>query len=197
MRQRLLALAGAETDMSARVLNQLGIAYMDAKRFNDALAAFRTVLDYSVRTRGETASLSRAAMNNTADALDRMGRTRDAVIMAKHVLDVERGVSGADSPAALWNENNLASDYEKDGNLPAAEAQFRDLVQRSRPVFNHGEYDLGQFEFRLGKVLAAEGKIDEAGELLTASLAIFDKSLGPADPHTARAEAARNGLQKK
>ena len=197
VRQRLLALAGAETDMSARVLNQLGIAYMDAKRFNDALAAFRTVLDYSIRTRGETASLSRAAMNNTADALDRMGRTRDAVIMAKHVLDVERGVSGADSPDALWNENNLASDYEKDGNLPAAEAQFRDLVQRSRPVFNHGEYDLGQFEFRLGKVLAAEGKIDEARGLLTASLAIFDKSLGPADPHTARAEAALNGLQKK
>jgi non-specific serine/threonine protein kinase len=197
VRQRLLALAGAATDMSARVLNQLGIAYMEAKRFDDALAAFRTVLDYSVRTRGETASLSRAAMNNTADALDRMGRTRDAVVMAKHVLEVERGVSGADSPDALWNENNLGSDYEKDGNLAAAEAQFRDLVQRGREVFNHGEYDLGQFEYRLGKVLAAEGKVDEARGFLIASLAIFEKSLGDSDAHTVRARAALNTLNKK
>jgi non-specific serine/threonine protein kinase len=194
-RQRLLALAGAETDMSARVLNQLGLAYTDGKRFDAALAAFQSVFDYSSRTRGDTADLSRAAMNNIADVLGQMGRNAEAIAVAQHVLDAQRNVSGADSPDALWNQNNLASYYEKDGNLPASEAQFRDVVQRARRVFDHGEYDLGQFEYRLGMVLAKEGKLPEARDWLAESLAICMKSLGPADPHTARVRAALDKIR--
>jgi non-specific serine/threonine protein kinase len=194
VRTHLLAITGAETDVSARVLNQLGMAYGDAKRYPESLQALQATLDYSVRTRGETSVLSGAAMGNVASTLASMGRTRDAIVMAQKSLDVARGAGGADSPDSIRRENKLASLYERDGNLAAAEPLFRDVVRRARTVFGHGEYDLGQFEYRLGKLLAATGRAAEARPLLVESVAILGKSLGPVAPRTVSARAALAAL---
>jgi non-specific serine/threonine protein kinase len=194
VRTHLLAITGGETDMSARVLNQLGMAYGNAKRYPESLQALQVVLDYSVRTRGETAALSSAVVNNMASTLANMGRTKEAIVMAQKALDFARRASGPDSPDAIWRENNLASNYEKDGNFTAAEPLFRDVIRRARTVFGHGEYDLGQFDYRLGKLLAATGRAAEARPLLVESVAILSKSLGPDAPRTASARAALAAL---
>ncbi len=194
VRKHLLAITGAETDVSARVLNQLGMAYGDAKRYPESLQALQAVLDYSVRTRGETAVLSGAAMGNVASTLASMGRARDAIAMAQKSLDVARRASGADSPDSIRRENKLAGIYEKDGNVAAAETLFRDVVRRARVVFGHGEFELGQFEFGLGQLLAQTGRAAEARPLLVEGVAILSKSLGPDAPRTVRARGALAAL---
>jgi non-specific serine/threonine protein kinase len=194
VRRRLLAITGGETDMSARALNQIGMAYMHTKQYDLSLQALQATLEYSVRTRGEMAPLSIAAVNNIASTLANMGRTAEAVAMARKSLDLERRSSGPDSPDTIWSENNLASNLEKDGKLAEATDMYRDVLRRARAVFTHGEWDLGQFEFRLAKLLLGAGHQAEGRPLLTDSVALLTRSLGPADPHTKRALAALAAL---
>jgi tetratricopeptide (TPR) repeat protein len=140
------------------------------------------------------APLSIAAVNNIASTLANMGRTAEAVAMARKSLDLERRSSGPDSPDTIWSENNLASNLEKDGKLAEATDLYRDVLRRARTVFTHGEWDLGQFEYRLAKLLLDTGHQAEARALLTESIALFTRSLGTADPHTKRALAALAAL---
>jgi DNA-binding winged helix-turn-helix (wHTH) protein/serine/threonine protein kinase len=194
VRRRLLAMSGTETTISARVVNQLGMAFGHAKRYPESLAALQIALDYSVKTRGESDEVSLAVMNNIAGDMAQMGRTKDAIALARRVLDAQRGRTGPDDVDALWDQNNLADDYLRDGNLAEAEAQFRDVLDRARRVFAHREWDLGQFAFRLGGVLAEEGKTDEARSLLEESVTILTAALGPEDVHSKRAAAALAAL---
>jgi hypothetical protein len=62
-------------------------------------------------------------------------------------------------------------------------------------VVTHGEYDLGQFEAHLGDVLAREHKTDEARAVLTDSVAILTRSVGPGDTYTTRAQALLAGIK--
>jgi DNA-binding winged helix-turn-helix (wHTH) protein/tetratricopeptide (TPR) repeat protein len=196
VRRRLLAISGTETAISARMANQLGMAYDLAKRYPESLEALQIALDYSVKTQGETSELSRGAMNNIASTLNHMGRSKDAIPLAQKVLDIQRRLTGPDDVDTLWNENNLASTYQQDGDLAQTEVLFRDVVSRARRVFTHHEWDLGQFLFRLGAVLAKEGKADEARSLLQESATILATALGPEDAHTKRAEAELAALAR-
>jgi non-specific serine/threonine protein kinase len=185
--RRLVAIAGGETELSARVENQLGMAYYKAQSYAESLQAYQDALDYSTRTRGETATLSVAAVNNMAQVLAAMGRTKDAVATARKALDLWRRAAGPDQTYTLQAERNLANDLRQDGDLAGSETVFRDVVARARRVFTHGEYYLGQFESEMGELLAQEGKSDEARALLTEGLAALTKSLGPADRRTLHA----------
>jgi hypothetical protein len=109
--------------------------------------------------------------------------------MAQTALDLERRVSGPDSADSIWRENNLASNLEKDGRLADATAMYRDVLKRARAVYTHGEWDLGQFEYRLAKLLINTGKAEEGRPLLADSVAILTHSLGPAAVPTTRASA--------
>jgi tetratricopeptide (TPR) repeat protein len=187
--RRLLVIAGTETEISARAINQLGMAYYFANRYADALPAFQAALDYSVRARGETSDLSLGAANSIANTLAHMGRTKDAIVMAQKLFETKSRVEGPTQADTIWFERDLATDYRLDGNLPRAEQIYRDVVVRARAIFMHGEYSLGQYESELGEVLALEHKSDEARALLTESLVTLTKSLGPADRHTLHAQA--------
>jgi tetratricopeptide (TPR) repeat protein len=189
VRARLLAMSGAETEMSARAAGQLGYAYVQAKRWDDALAAMHIALDYNVRTRGEDFVASRQGFNDIANVLAFTGREKEAIAMGRKALDLQRRALGPDHPDTLWFQNNLADYYHRDNNLAQAESLYRDLVTRARLVFPHGEWDLGHFEFHLGEVLAQEGRTTEARAVLTDSVAILSKSLGADDHHTTRAKA--------
>ncbi len=190
VRKRLLAMSGTETEMSARVANQLGIAYSASKRYAEAEQVDRQVLAFNVRTRGKTAYLSQAALGNLASALALGGRPQDAIPLATEVYNVARDRDGAGSANALWAENNLADDQARAGELAAAETGFTDIVTRGRSIFTHGEYDLGIFLMHLGEVLKREGKDADARKVLTESVSILQASLGAGDARTLRARAA-------
>jgi non-specific serine/threonine protein kinase len=158
IRKRVLAMTGAETEFSARVLNQVGMADFMAGKYQESLQAYQAALDYSLRSEGETANLSVAAVNNMAQAMAKMGRTKDAIAMGERALGLWRRSVGPDQANTLRAERNLAMDYRQDGNLARAEALLRDAVDRARRMFTHGEYYLGQYERELDEVLAEEKK---------------------------------------
>jgi non-specific serine/threonine protein kinase len=162
IRKRVLTITGAETEFSARVLNQIGMAYFKAGRYPQSLSAYQAALEYSVHSEGETANLSVAAVNNMAQAMARMGRTKDAIALGERAFDLWVRSIGPDAAMTLRAERNLAMDYRQDGNLARAESLLRDVVDRARRLFTHGEYYLGQYESELAAVLAQERKLADA-----------------------------------
>ena len=194
VRAKLLALSGGENEAAIRAANELGKAYADAKRYDEALATFQLALDYHVKTRGESFTLSRMGLNNIANTLAFMGRVSEAIPMQQKALDLQRSSVGADHPDTLWLENNLANFYDRNGDLAKAEATYRDTIERGRRQFTKGEWDLGHFLFRLGQVLAKEGRTAEARTAIEEGLAILQASLGPDHARTQRAQAALAAL---
>jgi non-specific serine/threonine protein kinase len=161
IRQHVLLILAGETEFSARVLNQIGMADFRAGKYADGLAAYRAVLDYSTRAEGETASLSIAAMNNMAQTLAKMGRTQEAIGLAEKALDMWRRTVGPDAANTLRAERNLAMDCRQSGDLRRAETLLRDVVARSQRIFTHGEHFRSQYEAELAELLAEEAQAGE------------------------------------
>ena len=69
VRRRLLAITGTETDLSANVADALAMAHLFVGKHAESLPLLQIVLDYSMRTRGETSDMARDAMSNMARAM--------------------------------------------------------------------------------------------------------------------------------
>ncbi len=190
----LLAISGHETAESISIVNELGIIAYQEKRFAEAIPAFQQALDYDKSSRGESFSGTREVMNDLAYALSGLGRHDEAIALQERVVDLDAKAVGAGQGEALWRVKSLGHFHEVAGHLAEAERIYRSVLDRARPVFAHGEWDLGQFTFVLGTLLALEGKITEARSLLEESIAILSKSLGTDDSHTKAAKAALDGL---
>jgi len=190
VRRVLLRISGHETELSIRATNQLGYAYTNLKRFDDALHYLRIALDYNVATRGETFEGSYEGYNNIANVLASMGHTKDAIAAGQKAFDLERRAAGANNPDTLWFENNLATYYLKDGNSAESVRVWADVVERGRGQFTHGEWDLAHFLFHLGEAQMAAGDKKAARASLTESVARFTKALGANNQRTLKANAA-------
>lgn len=190
VRRILLKISGHETELTMRAANQLGYAYSNLKRYDDALRYLRQALDYNVATRGEMFELSREGYNNIAEVLSSMGRSTEAITTGQKALELERRASGANDPDSLWFENNLAMYYRQGGNAAEAARIWADVVQRARKQFTHGEWDLAHFLYREGETQAMLGENRAAAESLSESVERFTAALGAKNERTLKAKAA-------
>ncbi len=193
-RHDLLAVSGRETEESVTIANELGILYYQGKRYAEAVPQFQLALDYNVKTFGEEFSGAREDMNDLAYAEAGLGQFAEAIALQERAVALDAKTIGADHPEALWREKSLGGFHERAGELDKAETIYRDVVARARGRFTAGEWDLGQMIYALGALLAKEGKIEEARSLLTESVAVLVKALGPEDQHAKAAQASLDAL---
>jgi tetratricopeptide (TPR) repeat protein len=195
VRQRLLAVFGHETDMSARAATQLGRAYEAGKQYDDGLRMLRTALDYNLKTHGENYQATRFSMNGVAKILTLMGRPQDAIPLGEKSLALQRAAEGPDNEDTLWIAGNLANEYRQAGQLARAEALYAECFARAHRAFSHGEWDLGHFGTEYAALLVQEGKLDQARPVLRESVAVLEKSLGPGSERTKAASAALQSIE--
>ncbi len=192
--QRVLALSGGPTDMTARVAIQLARALAEAHRYDEAITLLRQARDHYMAAHGEAFERTRAATNLLATTLAQGGQPREAIPLAEKSLALQIAARGPDNEDSLWIESNLAEDHRLAGDLPQSETIYRDIVAHARVAFTHGEWDLGHFEFLLAKLLIQEGKVAEARPLLGESVSNFSRNFGVGDARTRDARAALAGL---
>jgi serine/threonine-protein kinase len=190
----LLKIAGHETELTARATNQIGYAYTNLKRYDDALVYFREALAYNLAAHGENFEVTYEVYNNIANVLANMGRTKEAIAAGEKAWNIEVHDAGPDNPDTLWFENNLANYYLKDGNATKAAELWADVVRRGRHRFTHGEWDLAHFLFHLGEAQAAMGNKSAARASFAESVQRFTAALGAQNPRTRNAQAALDKL---
>lgn len=105
--------------------------------------------------------------NNLATALYLQGRVREAADEFEAIVAALRPQSQKDPTRYLVPLNNLASIREQTGDYAAAEAAFREVLDRAQS----DEHDpdsprLATYRQNLGRTLMFEGKLDEAWPLL-------------------------------
>jgi non-specific serine/threonine protein kinase len=190
VRRILLRIAGHETELTMRAANQLGYAYNNLKRYDDALHYLRQALAYNVATKGDAFELSREGYNNIAEVLSAMDDGPGAIATGQKALDLERRASGWNDPDSLWFENNLAMYYRKDGNAREAARLWADVVLRARGQFTHDEWDLAHFLYREGETDAMLGDGKAACRELSEAVRRFTTALGARNDRTVKAGAA-------
>ena len=105
--------------------------------------------------------------NNLATALYLQGRVREAGEEFAAIVDVLRPQSQKDPTRYLIPLNNLASIREQTGDYAAAEAAFREVLDRTQSDDHDPDSPrLAMFHQNLGRTLMFEGKLDEAWPLL-------------------------------
>jgi hypothetical protein len=138
--------------------------------------------------------MSLGAAENIANTLAHLGHTKDAILLAQHAFDLKRRAEGADAPDTLWFERDLAVDERMDGNLPQAEALYRDVNTRARAIMTHGEHVLGQYQVEFGEVLMRLDKSEEARAVLAEGVATLRASFGAMDHRTQQAQRLLDSL---
>jgi len=121
-----------------------------------------------------------AALRHTlAELYKNIGRYGEAAFLQEKALETRRRVLGDDATDTLMSINNLGSIMEAKGDLPKAEAYFREALERRRRVLSEDHPDTLTSIGNLGNFLREQGKFDQAEPLLRAALEGQRKVLGP------------------
>jgi serine/threonine-protein kinase len=122
-------------------------------------------------------------METMADVYNRLGLYDRAEPLARASLLFRRQVQ---DPRALGQSQNLLGNILMDrGDLPGAEAAYRESLELRRRVHGSDSIEVAQSLNNLSSVVDPQGRYDESDRLLQESLAIKRKRLAADDPSLA------------
>ncbi|KAJ8132647.1 hypothetical protein O1611_g977 [Lasiodiplodia mahajangana] len=122
--------------------------------------------DYMIRTLGEENPLTQQSRSRVATALFTIGDVREALRMHKQVFEWRLGKHGNRHWETFASQYCLAVCYQHVGELEKAEHELREILRNSTVTEEWRVQDVTRVKFRLYLVLKAQGKQDEAGEIL-------------------------------
>jgi serine/threonine protein kinase len=160
-------------------LENLARALSRARRFKEAEAAFRRVLDRRRATGAEKSSIA-WSLEELARMLADAGRPRESTPLYEEAMSIVAKVNGANSPAYGVMLNNLALTAEETGDLAAAERCFAQMLAVLEKQWGNSNLDL--FRHNAGRFLTRIGKLDAARPLILAALDARISTLGAKDP---------------
>lgn len=160
-------------------LENLARALSRARRFKEAEAAFRRVLDRR-RATGEEKSSIAWSLEELARMLDNAGRARESIPLYKEAMSIVAKTLGAHSSSYGVMLNNLAFTAEETGDLAAAERYFTQMLAVLEKLW--GSKNLALFRHNAGRFLTRIGKLDTARPLILEALDARLSTLGAKDP---------------
>ncbi len=118
------------------------------------------------------------ARNYLALLLERKGNYPEALQLLRETVEVDRRISGADSPSYATSLHNLAGALIDAGDLTGAEATERQALDLSRKIGGNDHPDLGYPLNNLGFLLLEKGDWLAAEPVLRENLELIHKTLG-------------------
>ncbi|MDY7092137.1 MAG: serine/threonine-protein kinase [Acidobacteriota bacterium] len=122
----------------------------------------------------EHARVAQAAMN-LGNVTSRLGRHREARLYMQRALEIYRALDHPDRGAALMNLGVLE---KRLGELEAAEDAYGEALALLRQRGSGGRREIALALYNLGEVVAAQGRVEPALELLLESRDLFVAELG-------------------
>jgi eukaryotic-like serine/threonine-protein kinase len=129
--------------------------------------------------RQNTDSTSR---NYLALLLERKGSYPEALRLLREAVEIQRRLSGSDSPDFAMSLHNLAGALIDAGDLTGAEATERECLELRRKILGNHHPDLAYSLNNLGFLLLEKGDWEAAGPVLQENLELTRESLGEKNP---------------
>ena len=159
---------GADDFRTTSILSTLGAMHRRVGHLARAEALLRKAVDIDKRTDGRPQS---AAVNNLATVLQEQGRFAESGPMFDLALELANQRYGVDSVAAASYRRNLALEQADAGLLDEAESNLRKAYQRVSEATERSSVENLAMREQLARVLIANNKREEAGNLLLEVLA--------------------------
>ncbi|KAI0101705.1 hypothetical protein GGR51DRAFT_563166 [Nemania sp. FL0031] len=123
-------------------------------------------LDFMIRTLGEENPLTQQSRSRAAGALFTIGDVEKALKMHEQVFGWRLGKYGNRHDETFGSQYCLAVCYQHVGELEKAVCALKEILSNSTVTEEWRVQDVTRVKFRLYLVLKAQGKQDEAGEIL-------------------------------
>lgn len=173
---------GVGAAMCAMVLELHAQSLLRADRHADALAAAEAAL----RRRQEAAEPRGVAHALLTSARIRMGiggpGDHDLAMSCAQEALTLLAPFGEREPDAVCGVLLMAVLQKRRGDLDAAEASFRDGLQRQRALYGDAHWSVASTSSEIGWLLVARGLHDEAEAMLRAALPVLRRDLGEQSP---------------
>jgi tetratricopeptide (TPR) repeat protein len=181
---RALAARGSATpDQYFRMAGVAANTSFRKGEYDDALAAYRAMVDQAVTDFGEQSTQTSLALNNLGNVLEAQGDYAGAREVQERSLAIKREILGAAHPEYGLTIQNL-------GNLEAREGKWKEAMELWEQALAVTEAGYGPEHSVVGSLLtnlgsAAEqtGDLEKSIEYQTRALEIFRKTLPPEHPN--------------
>ncbi|MEO8671850.1 MAG: serine/threonine-protein kinase [Tahibacter sp.] len=191
--QRSLAirtrLYGPDSGKVSAVLHNLGLLYLNQGKYQQAVEAQEKALAIKRREHGGDRHPDVLnAMENYATALSQAGRSREAIPLLHHALDLRRELDGGDSENVASIDNEIGSTLHDMGDFQGAAENYRESLRIRRQLPGSDAFGTVLPLNNLASALEDMGDYAGAEPLFRESLAIRSKSLPVGDAMIARAQ---------
>lgn len=153
-------------------------ALIEARRYLDAEAELSEVLILRERLEGVDSPGTMRVRGNLARAMALNGRTEEALLIVRRLLDDRRRLLGDDHPETLDTEGHIAHFTYLSGDRAASAELYGELLEKRRRILGHDHPVTLQTEQNLIAVSAVRGD-QQSLERLRESARAIEESEGP------------------
>ncbi|MCB1560015.1 MAG: serine/threonine protein kinase [Xanthomonadales bacterium] len=189
--------SAGDIDIETRAMIQgnLGNALTEiGGREEEALAAFARTEALQREATGEMHPNFAILLNNRALALHGMGRLDEAIKAMRRSVDIRRATLGPKHPQTATALFNLAGLLVAANRPDDAEPFAREALQVAEGGYEAGHPRIGKAHEMLGRVLAAQGHVQQARDQLEKSLSIYRNATDVDPAWATRAQSILDGL---
>jgi non-specific serine/threonine protein kinase/serine/threonine-protein kinase len=161
------------------LLHDQSLVAAENGRFDVAEALVREAIHIVERPGGATDRRLPAMLNSLGGFLFRQGRLDEAESVLERARD---GARETDSTVAASTLNSLAAVRHQRGDLPGAEALYRESLEQMRARTDGDAHDQPHVLSGIGRVLMDQGRYDEAAPIVEEMLAMQRRLHGDAHP---------------
>jgi len=171
--------------------NNLGYAYWEAGRFDDAISAHEATLKVRERILGPDHPDTLTSRSNLASAYRHSGRLDDATRLFETTLAARERILGPEHPDTLQSQNNLALAHGDAGRLDQATRLFEATLAARERILGPEHPDTLTGRNNLASAYRAAGRLEQVIPLLKGTLTDRERVLGTKHPSTL---TSRNNL---
>lgn len=191
---RVTSEMGPDDPETLQAQHMLGVAYGEAGRWGEAVAAQEQAAEARARVLGNQAPDTLASRHALAGAYARSGRWEDAIRLLEDTSQMRAKVLGEEHSDTLLSVGNLATAYAAVGRPEDSVPVREQLAETLTRIFGREDRRTLAARRDLGSTYSAVKRVDEAIELLESTAREQDEVLGDTDPETLQTRQALAGV---
>jgi tetratricopeptide (TPR) repeat protein len=172
-------------DLSARLMNQLGLLLNGKAAYGEAVPLLRRALAIVEAALGPDHPAVAKLLNNLAQLLQATNRPAEAEHLMRRALAIDEAAYGPEDPNLAIDLNNLASLLQATNRLTEAEPLLRRALAIGEAVYGTNHPSVAIRLNNLAQLLQATNRMAEAEPLMLRALVIGEDTYGPDHPTVA------------
>lgn len=174
---------GLKSAIHSRNLNDLGLVYLNQRRYEEAEKNLEEALEIAVNTVGRESTTYAKRLNNMAGVYRAQGKHVEAVKKLEEALEISEKTNGPHHSDHAKRLTNLGCIYQEQGDFARAETLFLQAKDIREKILGKLHPDTATSYWWIGVVNQAQEKYSEALSMFETAYEIYARFLGADHPN--------------